>query len=313
MGRGVAVRRAGPTVAGARRPSPGSGLGLERRICSPRTDVRGDRGRSSTPGGLQVPTISASARDVHRGEPATGAAGTLADAKSAVDDSLPTSSTQAYWPAFVAGRPRKLPRGDVRVRRLTKGYAAAVVLGAVTLLGACTTPPATDPPGTTSPTSASSSATAERYVVAVTSSSSSTSPAQIPEAAKVNSPQGAEAFTSYFGQTLDDAFATLNADALRALVLTDCKSCSGAISAVEGYGRRTRSSRANIAGITTATYSSTLDGVTKVLAQSRTERRQGLSITTARSSRPFRLRHGNLSVQLRFDGQWRVAEVQGVA
>jgi hypothetical protein len=95
-------------------------------------------------------------------------------------------------------------------------------------------------------------------------------------------------------------------------MLTDCKSCSGAISAVEGYREREERFEGKYAGITSATYTSTLNGVTKVLARSQTEGAKVLDNHGA-VIKTIPPQTGNLSVQLRFEGQWRVAEVQGFA
>jgi hypothetical protein len=136
--------------------------------------------------------------------------------------------------------------------------------------------------------------------------------AQIPEAAKANTPQGAEEFTKYFGQVLDEAFATLDSHTLKAVALPECKSCSGAISAIDGYRQRGERFVGQYAGFSAAVFASNTDGVTRVLAHSQTD---GAKVIDGQGSlvRTIPAQSGNLSVQLRFDTQWRVAEAQGTA
>jgi hypothetical protein len=120
------------------------------------------------------------------------------------------------------------------------------------------------------------------------------------------------AFTEYFGDVLDTAFATLNPDMLRGLVLPECRSCSGAISSIEDYRERQERYDGKYAAFTSSVFASSDAGVTKVLAHSETA---GAKVVDSRGSivRTIPPQSGNLSVQLKFDQQWRVAEVQGVA
>ena len=90
------------------------------------------------------------------------------------------------------------------MRRLTKGYAAALALGAVTLLGACTTPPATDPPSTTSATSASSSR--RLHDAAVPTGSQTRRPAFRFPRRQSQYARGSGGFTKLFWSDVNEAF-----------------------------------------------------------------------------------------------------------
>ena len=121
------------------------------------------------------------------------------------------------------------------MRRRMKGYAAALALGAVSLLGACTTPPATDPPSSTS-TSGSSSTSAGVTPPASTSTiSTPPSPTGVPEAARANSAEGAVAFTQYFLAKANAAYSASDSHLYQDLVLASCKTCSAMTSTLEGY------------------------------------------------------------------------------
>lgn len=107
------------------------------------------------------------------------------------------------------------------MRRRMKGYAAALALGAVSLLGACTTPPATSSattPGTTTPPSQTSA--------------SSTSSPSVPSA---QSADGAVAFVSFFLGRANEAFNTLDSQTIAQLSLPQCKTCASMIQQIATY------------------------------------------------------------------------------
>jgi hypothetical protein len=199
------------------------------------------------------------------------------------------------------------------VRRLTKGYAAAVALGAVALLGACTTP-TTPTNGSGSISTATTSApTAPQRTTSDSAPATTTSIAQgVPDAARANTPQGAEAFTRYFGDVVNRAFVDQNEVSLQSLVSPECKSCSGIFTSIVSYRQKGQRFVGQYLNVTGAVYSSELNGVSKVLATTdqaggKVVSGTGSIVETAPPSK------GNLAVQLEFDGGWRVLEMQGVA
>jgi len=196
-----------------------------------------------------------------------------------------------------------------------KGYAAALALGAVSLLGACTSPPATDPPSSTTTTDAQVSPTNSTSLPSTTPGSQSTTSsgeAGVPEAAKANTPQGAEAFTKYFGGIVNAAFVDQREVELQPLVLPECKSCSGISASIVSYRQKNQRFVGQYLNVTSAVFSSELSGITKVLASTdqlggKVMDANGQVVETASPSK------GNVSFQLKFDGGWRVLEMQGVA
>jgi hypothetical protein len=134
----------------------------------------------------------------------------------------------------------------------------------------------------------------------------------IPEAVRANTPQGAEAFTKYFGQVVNQAFIHQSEASLQPLVRPDCKSCSAIIDSIVKYRQKGQRFTGQYLGVTAAVFSSNIDGITRVLAATdqsggKVIDSKGVVVETAPPSK------GNLSVQLKFDGQWRVVEMQGVA
>lgn len=133
----------------------------------------------------------------------------------------------------------------------------------------------------------------------------------MPEGARANTPDGAKAFTLYFGESINRAFADLNGDLINRLSLTTCKTCSGAVTAIGDYKSRGEKYVGEYANFTSATYSGVSDGVTRVIVVSTTNGAKVVdnSGATVKTIKPST---GNLSVQLRYDNGWRVAEIQGV-
>jgi hypothetical protein len=134
----------------------------------------------------------------------------------------------------------------------------------------------------------------------------------VPQAARANTPQGAEAFTKYFGQVVNQAFISQDESSLQSLFLPECKSCSGITESIVRYRQKGQRFLGQYLIVTGAVFSSDINGVTKVLAATdqpggKVVDSHGAVVETAPSSK------GNLSVQLKFDGQWRVVEMQGVA
>ena len=93
-----------------------------------------------------------------------------------------------------------------------KGYAAALALGAVSLLGACTTPPATDPPSSTSTSRLIRHINHDVDALRHHPTHQSTHQfwtGVIPEAAQANTSEGAVAFTQYFLARANEAYSDL--------------------------------------------------------------------------------------------------------
>lgn len=230
-------------------------------------------------------------------------------------EALARSLTHAYWPTFGAGGPRQLARGDVRVRRLTKSYAAAVALMAATSLGACTTSPATDPPPSQSTPGSVASTTTPGTATPMTSATGSSpttgsGQSQVPEAARANTPQGAEAFTRYFIDQLNEGMSTANPDLLPKLSLATCKSCNSYTSIIQGM--RDKSQHFEGQWISPLNFSITDFTVpsasvqTTVSQTGRIVSSNGAVVTTAPSQQ------GDLVFKLSANDGWRVAEVQVV-
>jgi hypothetical protein len=200
---------------------------------------------------------------------------------------------------------------DVHVQ-MRPAAAVALAVGVLATSSACTTP---DLAATVSPTSQSPSTTARSISPSPTSPSTSATIAtsgDVPQEARANTPQGAEAFTLYFGSALDKGFVELDDSELRALSLPSCKSCSGAMSAIADYRSKNQRFEGQYAHFVSATFAADVEGITKVLARSETSGGKALD-ATGRIVETFPPTKGNLSVHLKFDGQWRVAEMQGVA
>lgn len=188
--------------------------------------------------------------------------------------------------------------------------AGAMAVGA---LAACTASPPTPSDGSALVTSTTSPSVPATASPSSGSATSPTAPAnEIPEAARVNTPEGAEAFTKYFGEVLNKAFVDQREVSLEPLVLAECKSCSGISGSIVNYRQKGERFVGQYVHVTNAVFSSDLNGVTKILAATdqaggRVVDSKGALVETAPPSK------GNLAVQLRFDGQWRVLEMQGVA
>jgi hypothetical protein len=198
------------------------------------------------------------------------------------------------------------------------GYvAAAAALAAAVLLGGCTTPAGPPPPASSSTAGTpSSGATASSPVPAPTQSTSSptttgTDP-NIPAAARANTPEAAQAFVIYAGSVFDNAFSSLDENLLDSITLAECKSCAGAKSAIAKYKQDGQKYIGKWANFTDASFASSDSGTTKVIVATQ---QLGAFVVDSKGStvKTISPSKGSLSIQLRFDTQWRIAEMQGVA
>src|SRR5436190_19328581 len=143
----------------------------------------------------------------------------------------------------------------------TAASAALVVLAAA----ACSTSQGQPKPAQAASPQAPSTATSTSLSSPSTAMTAE-APA-IPEAARANTAQGAEAFTKYFGEVVNQAFIHQSEASLQALVLPDCKSCSAIMESIVRYREKGQRFTGQYLGVTDAVFSSSLDGVTKVLAE----------------------------------------------
>jgi hypothetical protein len=84
------------------------------------------------------------------------------------------------------------------------------------------------------------------------------------------------------------------------------------MAAIADYRVKNQRFEGQYANFVSATFASNADGITKVLARSETSGGKAVDASGG-VLETFPPTKGNLSVQLKFDAEWRVAEVQGVA
>ena len=218
-----------------------------------------------------------------------------------------------YDCCILAAFESSLNRGILHVvsRKRSRARAAGLAIAALAALASCTTATksASDP---TSSTQISDGTGPVATSGAASSSTTSSGEPVIPQAAQANTPGGAEAFTKYFGQVVNQAFVDQNEFSLQSLVSPECRSCSGIVGSILSYRQKGQRFVGQYLAVTAAVFSSDSNGVTKVIAS--TDQSGGRIIDSKGSlvenAPPSR---GNLSVQLKFDGHWRVLEMQGLA
>jgi hypothetical protein len=196
------------------------------------------------------------------------------------------------------------------------GYAAGLALATASILGACTTPPATDPPASPStqglPTSSTTSGTAAPKTTATGSSSTTGGgQSQLPEVAKANTPQGAEAFTRYFLSEANRAYQTFEAARITALVSPDCAACKNMTDSISTWkGKQYRYTGEYASPTYIAISSFTNDNTAKVLVSSRTSESKLLDSNNS-VVETFPADNSNVSVFLKYEpGSWVVSEIK---
>ena len=107
----------------------------------------------------------------------------------------------------------------------------AVVLGLATMTSACTTS-SSAPVESSSSTAISTSSTTPEASTTSTSSGSATTTSGIPEAARANTAEGAEAFTRFFAEQANSAYDALDPEIVRSLSAPECKTCQAMITSL---------------------------------------------------------------------------------
>lgn len=208
-------------------------------------------------------------------------------------------------------------------RGASSQYAVSLALAAALALAGCSNAAPTEPANTSNAGTAAPSTTTADTPTPTTSPPASTSTTStpttapttdpnIPEAARQNSHAGAEAFTLYFFGVINRSFAETNPDLLTPLVLSTCKTCAGMTSAIEEYRSKNFRYVGEYVSATNITWATDSAGVTKVLASTDQKGAKVLNLQ-GRLVREVPPSRGNLSVQLRYDSGWRIAEIQAAA
>jgi len=193
-------------------------------------------------------------------------------------------------------------------------FATALALGALTLTGCATsTADPGDSPTSQALTSPNAPTQAGSSPTLTSPSSAPTSvDASIPEAARQNTPEGAQAFALYAGGIFDQAFSDSDSSLIDQISEKTCKTCSGAKSAIDQYKDQNQHYIGRWANFSDPTYSNQADGITRVIVVSEQVGAKVVGSTgyTVKTINPNK---GKLSVQLVYTDRWRLSEIQGVA
>jgi hypothetical protein len=191
-----------------------------------------------------------------------------------------------------------------------------VGVAALALIAGCSTPDPTPPPSsTTSPVGTSSSTTSTASASSTASGSATTGASDIPEAARVNTPDGAVAFTDYFFTQTNLAYSSLDRTKLDGLFVAACQTCQNMVTTLDKWkaqNYRYQGQYSNISYVIPSAFDG--NGTAKVVAVNRAVGESKLLDSNSGTVQIFPPQSGNLSVALQYSGgTWQTVEIRVAA
>lgn len=205
--------------------------------------------------------------------------------------------------------------GRVNIRLLYSYFATFLAVSVLTLSGCTNEDPHPRPSSiTTAATTTSGTVTTSPNSLTTTAPAPTTTKPSgdpsIPAAARANSSEGAQSFTSYFLAQINDGYARLDTGFLDRLATQSCKTCGLMRQTLNGYSSASHKYVGAFVKPTYVTTASFTPDATKVFVAEDTPPRTVVN-SSGKTIQTFPAEKGNYSLTLiRVRDSWRVNEIQ---